>query len=95
MKPDWQRIPVYTGDYSAPPFDGESVLIWKWDEHMVGSYMMIAYFDDQRADPGFVPVGGHHKQGYFSQAAGRPQGYPTHWAPLPEVPDRETWVWEE
>ena len=95
MKPDWQRIPGYGGDHSVAPFDGECVLIWKWDERMVGPYMMIAYFDDQRDDPGFVPVGGIHKQGYFSQTAGRPQGYPTHWAPLPEEPDRETWVWDQ
>ncbi|WP_417733139.1 DUF551 domain-containing protein [Rosistilla oblonga] len=33
-----------------------------------------------------MPVGGIHKQGYFSNVAGCDQGYPTHWMPLPEPP---------
>ena len=73
----WQPI-------ETEPKDGESVLIWKPDERMVGEYMMAAYWDDRRG--GYVPVGGFHKQGYYSETAGRDQGYPTHWMPLPKPP---------
>ena len=73
----WQPI-------ETEPKDGESVLIWKPDERMVGEYMMAAYWDDRQG--GYVPVGGVHKQGYYSETAGRDQGYPTHWMPLPKPP---------
>ena len=73
----WQPI-------ETEPKDGESVLIWKPDERMVGEYMMAAYWDDRQG--GYVPVGGFHKQGYYSETAGRDQGYPTHWMPLPKPP---------
>ncbi len=74
---DWQPI-------ETAPRDGEPVLIWKPDERRVGEYMMAAYWDDSQN--GFVPVGGVHKQGYFSTLQGRDQGYPTHWMPLPTAP---------
>ena len=64
----WQPI-------ETEPKDGESVLIWKPDERMVGEYMMAAYWDDRQG--GYVPVGGVHKQGYYSETAGRDQGYPS------------------
>ena len=68
----------------SAPKDGEPVLIWKPDERMVGEYMMAAYWDDEQG--GWVPVGGIHTQGYFSEVAQSKQGYPTHWMPLPEAP---------
>ena len=70
------------------PKTGEPVLIWKPDERMVGEYMMVAYWDDDYSagEPGWVPVGGVHKQGYASSVTGTPQGYPTHWMPLPATP---------
>jgi hypothetical protein len=67
--------------------DGEPILIWKPDERRVGEYMMAAYWDDDQQ--GFVPVGGIHKQGYFSKALGCDQGYPTHWMPMPESPRKQ------
>ena len=67
------------------PKDGEPILIWKPNERMVGEYMMAAYWDNSD-EPGFVPVGGQHKQGYLSSVTGTPQGYPTHWRPLPAPP---------
>jgi hypothetical protein len=78
---EWQPI-------ESAPRDGESILIWKTDERMVGEYMMAAYWDNQHfsGEAGFVPVGGHHKQGYTSEVTGTPQGYPTHWMPLPARP---------
>jgi hypothetical protein len=74
---EWQTI-------ESAPKDGEAILIWKPDERRVGEYMMAAYWDDTQG--GFVPVGGVHKQGYFSQSMGCDQGYPTHWQPLPQPP---------
>lgn len=71
-------------DIASAPRDGESVLIWKPDERMVGEYMMAAYWDDREG--GFIPVGGSNKQGYLSKVTGTPQGYPTHWQPLPSPP---------
>ena len=73
----WQPI-------ATAPKDGEPVLIWKPDERRVGEYMMSAYWDED--NEGFVPVGGIHKQGYFSKLQGCDQGYPTHWMPLPAAP---------
>lgn len=73
----WQPI-------ETAPKDGEPILIYKPDERMVGPYTMAAYFDDEQG--GFVPVGGIHKQGYFSKHAGINQGFPTHWRPLPTPP---------
>lgn len=80
----WQTI-------DSAPRDGEPVLIWKPDERMVGEYMMAAYWDDDHyLEPGWVPVGGVNKQGYLSDVTGTPQGYSTHWMPLPLPPaDRE------
>ena len=77
----WQPI-------STAPKDGEPVLIWKPDERMVGEYMMAAYWgDDPRCgEPGWIPVGGIHRQGYHSSVTDTPQGYPTHWMPLPDAP---------
>ena len=74
---DWQPI-------ETAPMDGEPILIWKADERCVGEYMMSAYWDDRQDC--YVPVGGMHKQGYYSNVAQRNQGYPTHWMPLPEPP---------
>lgn len=74
---EWQTI-------ETAPRDGEPILIWKPDEPRVGEYMMSAYWSEDLN--GFVPVGGHNKQGYFSEWAGCDQGYPTHWQPLPEPP---------
>jgi len=71
----------------SAPKDGEPVLIWKPDERMVGEYMMAAYWDDSHyKEPGWVPVGGIYKQGYFSDVTESDQGYPTHWMPLPAPP---------
>ena len=67
------------------PKDGEPILIWKPNERMVGEYMMAAYWDNSD-EPGFVPVGGQHRQGYLSSVTGTPQGFPTHWQPLPAPP---------
>ena len=74
---DWQLI-------ETAPRDGEAILIWKPDERRVGEYMMSAYWSDD--ENGFIPVGGVHKQGYYSELAGCDQGYPTHWQPLPPRP---------
>lgn len=89
MKPDWKPLPAVADPEGAAPFDGEVYLIWKADERMVGPYMMLAYWDHQHfsGEPGWVPVGGHHRQGYLSQVTGTLQGYPTHWAERPEGPD--------
>ena len=77
----WQPI-------ETAPTTGEVILIWKPDERMVGEYMMATYWSDVNTsrEPGWVPVGGIHKQGYHSSVTDTPQGYPTHWMPLPEPP---------
>ena len=79
------------------PKTGEPVLIWKPDERMVGEYMMVAYWDDDypAGEPGWVPVGGAHKQGYASSVTGTDQGYPTHWMPLPATPPSQDQKGEE
>ena len=79
------------------PKTGEPVLIWKPDERMVGEYMMVAYWDDDypAGEPGWVPVGGVHKQGYASSVTGTDQGYPTHWMPLPATPPSQDQKGEE
>lgn len=69
------------------PRSGEPVLIYKPDERMVGEYTMAAYWSDEQS--GWVPVGGVHKQGYFSEVASSKQGYPTHWMPMPPPPTQE------
>jgi hypothetical protein len=72
----------------------QSVLIYKPDEPRVGEYIMTAYWCHER--DGFVPVGGIHKQGYYSEWAGCDQGYPTHWMPLPAAPaDKAPTDWIE
>ena len=77
----WQPI-------ETAPKDGTPVLIWKPDERMVGEYMMAAYWSDEHCGgSGWVPVGGIHIQGYHSPTVGGPQGFPTHWMPLPKAPD--------
>lgn len=68
----------------SAPRDGTVIMIWKPDERMVGEYMMAAYWCDRTG--GFVPVGGIHKQGYYSEVTGSNHGYPTHWMPLPTPP---------
>lgn len=75
-------------EIASAPRDGSSVIIWKPDERMVGEYMMTAFWDDNHfsGEAGWVPVGGHHRQGYVSQVTGTRQGYPTHWMPLPDAP---------
>ena len=89
LKPDYRALspaePVdQWQDIATAPKDGEPILIWKPDEHRVGEYLMSAYWCDDRE--GFVPVGGIHKQGYYSDTAQCNQGYPTHWMPLPAAP---------
>lgn len=76
----WQPI-------ETAPKDGEVILIWKPNERRVGEYMMAAYWDDDRG--GFIPVGGIHPRGYYSEIAKCDQGYPTHWTPLPSPPTKE------
>lgn len=74
---EWQPI-------ETAPKDGEVILIFKPDERMVGQYTLTAYWNDEEG--GFIPAGGIHKQGYYSAVAGKDQGYPTHWMPLPNSP---------
>ena len=78
----WQPI-------ETAPRDGDPVMIWKPDERMVGEYMMAAYWVEDHLGggaAGWIPVGGFHIQGYHSSVTDTPQGYPTHWQPLPAPP---------
>jgi hypothetical protein len=90
LRPDWKLLPAVPHADLSAPFDGEPYLIWKPDERMVGEYMMLAYWDHDHfsGEPGWVPVGGHNRQGYVSEVTGTRQGYPTHWAEQPERPER-------
>ena len=92
-------VPVQQGwlPIETAPKTGEPVLIWKPDERMVGEYMMVAYWSDDHllGEPGWIPVGGVHKQGYASSVTGTPQGYPTHWMPLPATPPAQDQKGEE
>jgi hypothetical protein len=82
MMPDWQPI-------DTAPLTGDTVLLWKDDERMVGEYMLIGYWDHAHfsGTPGWVPVGGHNRLGYFSEVTQSPQGYPMFWAPSPSPPE--------
>lgn len=84
LVPEWQPI-------ETAPKDGEVCLIYKPEERRSDEYTMAAYWSASKG--GFVPVGGTHKQGYYSEVFGFDQGYPTKWMPLPLPPAEEAgWV---
>lgn len=71
----------------SAPKDGTCVLVWKPDEPRVGEYICVAYWDDAiiKRTPQWVDVAGRGL-GCLSKVDGKPQGYPTHWRPLPSAP---------
>lgn len=73
-------------DIATAPKDGTCVLLYKPDERMVGEYTLAGYWGEWPGYPeGWIAADGK-PQGYFSEAANAPQGYPTHWLPLPAPP---------
>ena len=79
----WQPIetvPESIKDVGAP------ILVWKPDERRVGEYMLAAYWGEwPDMGWGWVACSGT-RLGYFSKWENAPQGYPTHWMPLPDPP---------
>lgn len=76
---EWQPI-------ENAPRDGTPVLLYKPDERMVGDYTLVGYWGEW-PDQGWCWIACDGKPlGYFSQVIEKPQGYPTHWMPLPAPP---------
>lgn len=76
---DWQPI-------ETAPMDGEVVLLHKPDERMVGPYIVTGYWGEYPGSGECWIVAGGNPLGYFSPTTQTPQGYPTHWMPLPPPP---------
>ena len=69
------------------PKDGEAVLLYKPNERMVGEYILTGYWGEwPEEEECWLPSGGGGPLGYHSKVTGTPQGYPTHWMPLPTPP---------
>lgn len=80
MVVEWKLI-------DTAPRTGEPFLLYKADERMVGPYILVGYWQDSEGyTEGWVPCGGGGPMGYWSTVTDSPQGYPTHWAELPEGP---------
>ena len=75
----WQPI-------ETAPKDGDPVLLYKPDERRSGEYVLAGYWGEWpgKAD-GWIAVGGQ-PLGWHSSVVDAPQGYPTHWMPLPQPP---------
>lgn len=77
----WQPI-------ETAPKDGEAVLLYKPDERRVGEYIIAGYFGEWPGDGECWIACAGKPLGYFSEWQQAPQGYPTHWQPLPAPPSR-------
>lgn len=77
----WQPI-------ESAPKDGEAVLLYKPDERRVGEYIIAGYFGEWPGDGECWIACAGKPLGYFSEWQQAPQGYPTHWQPLPAPPSR-------
>lgn len=76
----WQPI-------STARKDGECVLLYKPDERMIGPFTLVGYWGEWPGqEDGWIAVHGK-PLGYLSRVTGSPQGYPTHWQPLPAPPE--------
>lgn len=76
----WQPIKTAPIDADGNSIDDKSVLLFKPNERCFYSYTCIGYCKEG------VWKSNGQILGFHSRLAGKDQGYPTHWMPLPQPP---------
>jgi hypothetical protein len=83
---------------TEPERDGEPILLYKMDEPRSGEYTVAGYWGEYPGRGECWIASGGQPLGWLSQVTNTPQGYPTHWKPVPAPPKitrAEYWAFYE